>query len=176
MDLGELPADRLYVVSDTHFQHKNVIEYCKRPFSDTDHMDAAMRDLWIANVPQDAIVLHLGDVAMGRIDDRILDKLGPLTGARKILVAGNHDRTLIKRGYAAKLFHEVYDLVRFTVRGKSVIATHYPFESWREDIALHGHAHGQSRKIPARLDVGIDCFGAYYPLPWERILTELNRA
>lgn len=32
----------IYFTSDTHFGHTNIIEYCKRPFRDTFHMNEAV--------------------------------------------------------------------------------------------------------------------------------------
>src|SRR5690606_18855024 len=60
-----------YFTSDTHYGHANIIRYCGRPYDDTEQMAADLvararaalgdhRDLW-----------HLGDVAMGRIDDTL---------------------------------------------------------------------------------------------------------
>jgi calcineurin-like phosphoesterase family protein len=174
MDLGDLPADRLFVLSDTHFSHVAILEYCKRPFASLEEMNAELVRRWCEAVPPGATVLHLGDFAMGRIDDRVLDAYGHLPG-HKILVAGNHDATLRKRGYAEKLFNVVCDAARFRVNGKSVWATHYPTETWREDIHLHGHEHGNGTPRIGRLDVGVDCFGTYAPMPWEFIKEKVPR-
>jgi calcineurin-like phosphoesterase family protein len=177
MDLGNLNADKLFLISDTHFSHVNIIEYCKRPFGSLEEMNAEMVARWIATVPADATVLHLGDFAMGKIDDRVLERYSHLPG-QKILVAGNHDKTLIKRGYAQKLFHVVCDQARFVVNGHEVVASHYPFDEWREEIHLHGHTHGKSDRRVNRLDVGVDAFGfacTYAPRPWAEILEWIPR-
>lgn len=179
MDLGQLPADRLFLVSDTHFGHVNIIPYSKRPFANIDDMNDEMVRRWCATVPNEGIVLHLGDFAMGKIDDRVLTRYGHLTGCRKVLVAGNHDSALVKRGYAAQLFHEVYDAVTFRVGSTTVHAQHYPVEagSWRETIHLHGHAHGMSARVPGRLDVGVDAMPnrTYAPQLWEEIVGRVPR-
>lgn len=32
----------VWVTSDTHFSHKNIIEYCNRPFKDIYHMNETL--------------------------------------------------------------------------------------------------------------------------------------
>lgn len=57
----------LFLTSDTHFGHRNIIGYCNQPFTDVTEMDAALVDRWNDLVrPTDEIWL-LGDVAMGQL-------------------------------------------------------------------------------------------------------------
>lgn len=79
-----------WVVSDTHWGHDNIVGFCARP---EDH-DQIMIAEWRAHVPDDATVLHLGDVCYGHNGGntrfkRLTSK--ELTGARKLIIQGNHD-------------------------------------------------------------------------------------
>jgi len=80
----------VYFTSDTHFSHKNIIEYCGRPFTDVEHMNAALVDAWNHTVSPDDTVYHLGDIALGGIP-KTLEIIRQLNG-HKILIPGNHDK------------------------------------------------------------------------------------
>lgn len=82
----------IWVTSDTHFNHANIIKYCDRPFHTTREMDDEMVDRWNAVVKDGDIVYHLGDVYFGggATDGYINTLLARLHG-RKRLVLGNHD-------------------------------------------------------------------------------------
>lgn len=80
---------KYFVISDTHFNHKNIIGYCNRPFKDVDDMNKTMIKLWNETVSNNDVVLHLGDVAFGNKEEakKILQQLN----GRKVLIRGNHD-------------------------------------------------------------------------------------
>ena len=80
----------IYVISDTHFGHKNIIEYCNRPFKSVEEMDLHMITQWNKTVTDNDIIIHLGDFAFGTSEE-IRNYASQLNG-KKILVQGNHDR------------------------------------------------------------------------------------
>lgn len=82
-----------YLIADTHFFHKNIIEYCNRPFEDTETMNNYIIEKWNSIVKEDDIVLHLGDVGFGMVE--MLSPIIHSLNGHKFLIRGNHDR---KRG------------------------------------------------------------------------------
>ncbi len=85
-------AREIWVISDTHFNHNNIIKYCDRPFKDADEMNWIMVENWNKVVkPQDK-VYHLGDVYMGSGFSReyTVNLLSKLNGHKR-LILGNHD-------------------------------------------------------------------------------------
>lgn len=84
----DIDIDNTWVVSDTHFGHDNIVGFCHRP---EDHEQVMLAE-WRAAVPDDGTVLHLGDLTY-KSNARFRHVIVPeLTGARKLLILGNHDR------------------------------------------------------------------------------------
>lgn len=160
--------------SDIHFCHKNVIEYCDRPFKDVQEMNEALVRRWNAMVlPQDEVYV-LGDFAMN--DNRAKD-FGRLLNGHKMLVPGNHDHcfwsTKRLNRYSDGGF-EVLSKQVVTYIGKyKVLFSHMPYltqgsrkydvrypeyrpERGNEDFLLHGHLHAKYVKSGNCIDVGID--------------------
>lgn len=80
---------KFFIISDTHFNHENIIKYCNRPFSSVEEMDKALIKNWNETVSNKDTVLHLGDVGLGN-KEYIKEIIGKLNG-KKILILGNHD-------------------------------------------------------------------------------------
>lgn len=131
-----------YVVSDTHWYHKNIIEYCDRP----KNHNRLMIDNWIKAVGPDDTVLHLGDLFFGRGEQRVQDmiNIGKQLPGRKFIILGNHDNP--------KLNYQDFGftvLRPFTIqyRGYEVEFDHYPSDAkhkiakGEKRIRVHGHIH-----------------------------------
>ena len=95
-----------FFTSDTHFGHRNILQYCNRPFSSVEEMDEHMIRVWNETVGVEDTIFHLGDFSFYNTTEskRIIDRLN----GHKILVAGNHDKREIK-----ELFDEVYNQFDF---------------------------------------------------------------
>ncbi len=81
-----------YFISDTHFDHANVIKYCNRPFKNVEDMNEVIINNWNSVVGKDDIIYHLGDFAF-YIQD-LCETVNRLNG-KIFLIRGNHDRKTI---------------------------------------------------------------------------------
>ena len=168
----------IFFTADTHFQHANIIKYCKRPFGCASDMDSLIMMNWNATVRPEDTVYHLGDVVFYDTV-AILPRLRTLAG-KKYLVPGNHD----KPGQL-ELLREVFTILPPLVEvvakadghGYHLSLCHYPMESWnrsgRGALMLHGHTHGRLEGNTQRMDVGVDCWN-FFPARLENILLRLK--
>lgn len=152
----------IWLVSDTHFGHANIIEYCERPFASAAEMDEAMVERWNAVVrPQDH-VYHLGDVAMRAEHLSIVKRLH----GHKRLVRGNHDIFPTKK-YLDAGFKEIHG-VRVL---NGLVMTHIPIHPaslGRFAGNVHGHIHNNEGGDygPRYLNVSVEVIG-YTPISLE---------
>ena len=182
-----------YFTADLHFGHRNIIEYCGRPFRDVDHMDEELIQRWNNTVSSSDDVIVLGDFAMGRIDETL--PIAGLLNGRKVLLAGNHDRCWYghKKGVDAATgryldagFDEIWQgSIELDVGGTHVVACHFPYSGDSNDhdryVAhrpvdegawlLHGHVHERWKVRERMINVGVDVWD-YAPVS-ERALAEL---
>jgi len=128
----------IFVISDTHFLHDNIIKYCNRPFNSTEGQDKVMIRRWNNVVKTDDLVIHVGDFALHKDSKAVEEIINSLNG-RKILVKGNHDRKST-HWYLTNGFSFVCD--SFVLDG--ILFTHRPvekIEKWKFNI--FGHIHNK---------------------------------
>ena len=171
-------AKHLFFTSDTHFDHKNILKYCNRPWETVEEMNQGLIDNWNSVVGPDDTVFHLGDVTFGG-NTNLIEYVSQLNG-HIILIKGNHDKKL-QQTICDKLFDYSCQQLRLNIEGYTVILNHYPFLCFVEDIQLFGHIHSGPTSISddvekffcygdhdRLLDVGVDN-NSYKPVSWEQI-------
>jgi calcineurin-like phosphoesterase family protein len=90
---------KTWFIGDTHFDHRNIISYCNRPFATVADMNKAMIDNWNKVVRKDDKVIMNGDFALcGK--ERIIE-IGQQLNGRKTLILGNHEGASLKTYYDA---------------------------------------------------------------------------
>ena len=155
-----------FFTSDTHFDHKNVIQYSNRPFQTVDEMNMAMVEKWNSVVTNNDTVYHLGDFTLG--DIRHFTKwVSKLNGNIKIL-PGGHDHLWLKDFEASEKVEVVAPLVSVEFPeimngqyAQVVVLCHYSMQVWDRSHYgawhLFGHSHGNLPGIGLSFDVGVDC-------------------
>jgi len=133
------PLLNIWIISDTHFFHDKLMEYCGRP---ADHTNKIFQNLM--KIPEKDLLIHLGDISIGRAAEVHEKFIMPLK-CRKILVKGNHDRKT-NNWY---MMHG-WDFVCYTFqddyRGRKILFSHYPVNAKDYDYNLHGHLHNNVYK------------------------------
>ena len=176
-----------WFTSDTHFGHRNIIPYCKRPFASLEEMELELIRRWNFLVQPLDTVYHLGDVSFhGAIEtERILKQLQ----GNKVLVMGNHDRKWTNTKWKRMGFEETVGwnyMIQF--QGQSVAMSHFPYDGGYEDgrdfshhqikdeglPLLHGHVHMGWKQNGKMINVGVDQW-SYAPVSENEILSLLEK-
>jgi len=128
----------IFFISDTHFNHTNVIRYCDRPFKTVEEMNETIIKRWNMMVNKDDIVYHLGDFAFSN-KEATQEIVSRLNGKIR-LIRGNHD-THNNQWYRDCGFEEVYD--HPIIIKDFVVLSHepMPFVMNQMYVNLYGHVH-----------------------------------
>ena len=57
--------DHTWIISDLHFDHDEVIQYCNRPFTNVDEMNETILENWNKTIKKNDSVFFLGDLVTG---------------------------------------------------------------------------------------------------------------
>ena len=132
----------IYLISDTHFNHKNIIKYENRPFADIAEMNACLIENWNRTVTDDDTVIHLGDVALGT--ESQLKEIIPQLKGHKILIRGNHDGKS-HQFYKDCGFETIYPQLMLLVDNRKIFISHRPenrpSDGGKYDLHFFGHVH-----------------------------------
>ncbi len=138
--------DDIFVISDLHLGHANIIRSCSRPFlySRTDEMDSVLIQNWNAVVSPATPVYHLGDLRYGKNAQPAEHYTRQLKGNVTYL-AGNHDAAAV-----GTVTSSVIDY-----HGFRFLLIHDPadappgFDGW----IIHGHHHNNDLSTFPFLDL-----------------------
>ena len=181
----DFSKQKIWFTSDTHFGHKNILRFCKRPWDTVEEMDEGLIQNWNRIVGKDDIVFHLGDFAFAPNSQwkKLIDRLN----GHIHLILGNHDVTRWPGDKIMELFDGVYQQMILKIDERTVYLNHYPYlcfgGAWRRPenavFQLFGHVHtgpncngiDTDRLVnlfPYQYDVGVDN-NNYTPVSWEQV-------
>ena len=180
----------VWVISDLHLQHKNILRHQPKRIEvmslkdddDIETHDKWIIDMWLKTVKRNDHVYVLGDMILSSQQSSlyILHRLKS-TGCKIHLIIGNHDKSTQK----LTTMFETIDLIKVVDFKKSVfpfldedlpvVMCHYPMATWpRKAVgALHlfGHIHANAPHInfgitegDLMINVGLDAPMANYRL------------
>jgi calcineurin-like phosphoesterase family protein len=183
--------ERVFFTSDFHFNHRNIIKYCQRPFTSVGEMNETLIRWYNETVGPSDTVYILGDLGMG---DDSLNYAARLNG-RKFLLMGNHDKlppeayedigiTIIRENNvpAKESMYEGYRIVHSPV---PVIRKVFPsiidkpdgyLAAQQKGVLVNvtppcicGHVHRNFRKLGNFVNVSVDVWN-YRPARWDAVL------
>lgn len=154
------PNRKIYVISDHHFYHRNIIDYTRDMFSDVLEMNEYIIKRHNETVGVDDIVIFLGDFSFKKgLIKELLEKMN----GHKYLILGNHDCNDLVKNYSMLGFERVFNS---PVKLKDDYLSHEPlikgevvdqhfdivlneFKKCSSGVNYHGHIHTGDNSLPS---------------------------
>jgi len=172
----------IYFTSDQHYNHKNIIEYCSRPFKDVDDMNRSLIERHNAVVSKEDTVWHLGDFSLS---EKVIPDILPQLNGKHYLVAGNHDGCFRKHKKHKKIAERYIEFGFLEVHQEIVLEgfliNHLPYLGECKEVKygeyrpqnkgmwlLHGHIHNLWKVNGKMINVGVDVWD-YSPVSIDTI-------
>lgn len=139
----------IFVITDTHFNHANIIKYENRPLDFNEQIISN----WNKVVKWDDIVIHLGDVIFRRDKNEQLKSIMASLNGKKILAMGNHDYEAwdfyMQNGFDFACDYFVYRNVAFSHAPITPLPVQTQTNQGIEvDFNIHGHFHRGKHRSP----------------------------
>lgn len=148
------PNKKIYVISDHHFYHSNIINYERPEFSNVCEMNEHIINSHNSVVSVDDIVIFLGDFSFKK---GVIKELLSRMNGHKYLLLGNHDNPKITNFYKEMGFEGIFTS---PVKINDNFLSHYPLKNGMLNdtyfkllvqefkkstgINYHGHEHTEN--------------------------------
>lgn len=128
---------RIFLISDLHIGHRNILKYCQRPFSSVEEMNNALINNWNSIITNNDRVFMLGDFCLtGK--DKIIE-VGRALNGRKTLIMGNHESGSKNTYYQAGFeYISKYPILY----NNQILFSHEPIPNTKY-FNIHGHIHNK---------------------------------
>ncbi len=157
---------KVFLISDMHFGHRNIMKYENRPFDNVDDMDMAIINNWNQVVDKGDKIFILGDVSFYN-KDKTTDIIKMLNGY-KMLILGNHDRDRSLNWWKDTGIDEIskypiiYDEFYIFSHEPLYLNENMPYAN------IHGHTHHLRYDSRQFFNVSVECIN-YTPIEFEKI-------
>lgn len=176
---------RIFVTSDEHYGHENIIKHCKRPFADV----YEMRDYIIAQhnkkVPHssECLTIHAGDMFWNDLTTKeCADILYQLNG-RHAFLYGNHDELIENNLWLRLQFlwckgeNKVGGAHILNFQNRKLLISHFAHRVWERShkgsYHVYGHSHQGLPPLGQSFDIGVEGHD-YSPWSLEEIFSRME--
>lgn len=173
------------ITSDEHYGHHNIIEYCNRPFTSTDHMRETLIERHNKKVPnkKSYLTIHIGDLFWNSVPEeeaiRTIDRLH----GHHAFIYGNHDELMEKSPALRAKFDWVLGknkdsgIQTIYFDKTKIILCHFAMRVWERSHKgswhLYGHSHQELPPLGKSFDVGVEGHN-YEPWTLEEVRTKMS--
>ena len=169
--------------ADYHINHKNIIEYCNRPFKSLKQMNDTIIRNHNERVKEEDTVFHIGDFCFknsngGKVGEGVPVKSSEIEkqlNGKIIHIKGNHD----KNNSTKTIIHNC----KISFGGKIINLVHNPeHRNYDVDINFTGHVHEKweikrfrkEYKVTDCINVGVDVHN-FYPQSFNEIISRYSK-
>lgn len=169
-------SGRIFIVSDLHLDHANIIKYCHRPFDSVHEMNDTLIGNWNDTVSEYDLVYYLGDMIHSEGRRTIDFWLSKLNG-RIRFIRGNHDKDVILK---AEMIKNNFPI---TYKGHKFLLMHDPTNrpTW-DGWIIHGHMHNNNLKEYPHINIKNKTINVsvelirYTPISMDEIVAHVQKA
>lgn len=152
----------IFLTSDHHFGHSNILKFTNRLYDNIDDMQAAYIKRWNRKAKKGDIIYILGDHIWNTVSPKDHLALNNSLNGSKILVIGNHDKVnlgqALNLGYVAAV-HEA----KLRVGTHTILLSHYPyrFGFWKNlwtnltSLVRFGNTSNKTKRLKYPIDNGL---------------------
>ena len=167
-----MTSHMVWLISDLHLGHDNIIAYENRPFINIFEMESAIKKNWASCVTKVDKVFILGDVAIHKSKQQVKEYIEGLPGY-KTLIMGNHDLC-----HSVSWWHDVgFDAVSPypIILDDFYMLSHKPLylNSSMPYVNIHGHIHSKKIEGAKYVNVSVEQI-EYKPVSFDEIKGKFN--
>lgn len=155
--------------ADEHYNHRNIIKYCNRPFDTVEEMDETMINNHNSVVGKNDTVIHAGDFTLLKHKRIIYEKYINRLNGTHVFLKGSHDYWLP--------WHKSQQVWEKQIGKHYIVVCHYAMRVWHKShynsFMLYGHSHGNLPTQGKQYDVGVDN-NNFYPVSLDQVIDVMN--
>lgn len=130
----------IFITSDEHYGHRNIIEYCNRPFADVDEMRETIIERHNKKVPnkKSYLTIHAGDMFWRTMSEVDAGTIMRRLHGRHAFLYGNHDELMQASAYLRGQFEWVRGENKentsqsLSFNKHRLVISHFAQRVWRE--------------------------------------------
>ena len=167
-----------FFTSDEHFDHRNIIDFCRRPFTDVKEMKEKLIENHNSVVKAGDLVYHLGDMFWRTLPLEDAIGIAKSLNGQHFYIYGNHDE-LFKNKALRDCFVWCRDVENLKIPGlPNIWLSHYAHRVWngshRGAYHLYGHTHAvMPEDSSLSFDVGVDAQN-FLPISLDEVVEKMK--
>lgn len=178
----------IWIISDTHFQHANMLNFVSengekfrgKHFANQQECDELMIQNWNKVIRPEDHVWHLGDVFMG--SSETFENIWSRLMGKKRLIVGNHDDIRFLSGKSSKTGSHYFQKIELwrVFNEFDMVLTHVPmqlsnsFEGRHMTFNVHGHIHNNKSPTLRHYNACVEV-NDWAPIHIEDLASKLKR-